>query len=505
MKRKKIVSLLLTAALALCLLSGCTTHVGEHTHTYFSQMQNVAETAANARKAESAAGQETAEAVNENALPAPANLTVDEEGNYSFDAVENAQYYYVYIYDSDSSVNAAAQSGKIPEDGSASYSGNINDFARLTYEDWSVRVTAYPDFDNSDLAASPEAKATYIKSGAVDPGEPEFYYMWTVVSGTLEIKIDGMNYSSTAYPTDVALTLTNRDDPSDVITIDLGAVTASSASGKTAEAKPDAVYDITADFAWDESFVTNPSFTATGGEARTSGSDNLIDGDFYYTSAIFLRFDFPHVQMDFDPVTGGEAGVWKNQGGSNMGWGSGEASGETDEDETDYNCYFDATPKAAENGALYSYNIHVTSPSGAITASPKLSPGSGSTEHIFGTLDIFPGGTFQMEIEYQYMKTDMMNAAVYYVPGVICEGTWTQNANGTINLSYDHENAYETDYDIVTELTGQAKIYFEANPEANTNNASASGEASGEASDATASNEPESVADGSGEATPDNS
>lgn len=492
MKQKKILAILLITALALTLLSGCATHVGEHTRTYFQQMQNVAETAANAKKAESGAAVEAAVPVDENALPAPANLSVDEQGNYSFDAVEGAQYYYLYVYDSASGVSATAQT-KIMDDGSASYSGNLGDFVRLTYGEWSVRATAYPDFDNSDLTASPEAKTSYVMTGAVEPGEPSFYYMWTVVSGTLEIKLDGLNYSGTAWPTDVTLTLTNRADPADVITIDLGAVTASSVSGETRSAQPDAVYDITADFTWDENFVTNPSFTAAGGEAMTSGSDNLIDGDFYYTSDIFLRFDFPHVQMNFDPVTGGEAGVWKNQGGGNIGF-SGEASGESDEDETDYNCYFEATPKTAENGALYSYNIHVTSPGGAITASPKLSPGSGSTEHIFGTLDIFADGTFKMEIEYQYMKTDMMNAAVYYVPGVICEGTWTENADGTINLSYDHENAYETDYDIVTELTGQAKAYFEANPDENTNSASASGEASGEASEET-----DSAGDGSGE------
>ena len=47
---------------------------------------------------------------------------------------------------------------------------------------------------------------------------------------------------------------------------------------------------------------------------------------------------------------------------------------------------------------------------------PKLSPGSGSTDRIFGTMDIFDDGTFRMEIEYQYISTDRMNSAVYYVP-----------------------------------------------------------------------------------------
>ncbi len=61
-----------------------------------------------------------------------------------------------------------------------------------------------------------------------------------------------------------------------------------------------------------------------------------------------------------------------------------------------------------------------------------------------------------MEIEYQYISTDMMNASVYYVPGVVCNGVYTTNSDGPLNLSYDHENASETDYDIVTELTGKA-------------------------------------------------
>ena len=58
-----------------------------------------------------------------------------------------------------------------------------------------------------------------------------------------------------------------------------------------------------------------------------------------------------------------------------------------------------------------------------------------------------------------------MNAAVYYVPGVICKGVYTENSDGTLNLSYDHENAQETNYDIVTELTGKAAAYGEANPD----------------------------------------
>ena len=100
------------------------------------------------------------------------------------------------------------------------------------------------------------------------------------------------------------------------------------------------------------------------------------------------------------------------------------------------------------------HDIIVSSPSGSITATPKLSPGGATTKHIFGTLDIYADGTFKMNIEYQYLRTDSMNAAVYYVPGVECDGIYSVNADGTLNLSYDHENAKETDYDIVQEVTG---------------------------------------------------
>ena len=71
-----------------------------------------------------------------------------------------------------------------------------------------------------------------------------------------------------------------------------------------------------------------------------------------------------------------------------------------------HHAYFEATPKAAENGAEYSYDIIVSSPSGSITATPKLSPGGATTKHIFGTLDIYADGTFKMNIEYQYLRTD---------------------------------------------------------------------------------------------------
>lgn len=453
MKRfKKTLPVLASAALCACFLTGCGSNVAEHTSTYFTQMGNVITTAIAASQVDRSGGSTSGDLVAENALAKPANFTVDENGNYSFDAVENAQYYYIFVYTDENSMDASAQSEKILDDGSASYTGSLNDITSFTYESWDIRVVAYPDFENSDYAASPAASCTYVVSGAVEYTELTTDYMWTVTSNKLSVKINGLDYGMTAYPTDITVTLTNTADASDVVTVDVTDVSSSSVTAETTDCKTDATYSIALDLQWDETYVTNPTYSTTGSDAETSSTENLISGDFSYSSSIFNAFDFPHVKTNFDPVAGGDAGYWYNTAETNNGSGSNES----DTEETDKNCYFVATPKTANDGALYSYDVVVTSPAGGITASPKLSPGSGSTDTIYGEMNIYDDGTFSVEIEYQYISTDMMNAAVYYVPGVICYGVYTENADGTLNLSYDHENAEETDYDIVTELTGKA-------------------------------------------------
>ena len=461
-KYMKILAVLVALALVACIATGFGSRVAEHSSTYFKQLTDVLETAvASAKVDRNPAPKEPV--VNENMLATPANLKVAADGTYSFDAVAGAQYYVVYVYESEKSMDATGQSDKIMEDGSATYSGNVSEFANLGFEEWNVRVIAYPDYASGDKQASHEASTSYIIKGEVNHGNPKVASMWNVTTNTLTVKLEGMDYGRTAYPIDVKLTLTNTADANDVVTVDLGAVSASSATAATNAVKADAVYTVKADLVWDANYVTNPTFTVSGGQAETSSVKNLLNGEFNYSSHIFHTMDFPHVCVDFDPVKGGNAGVWNNTASSNSGgWGMPQQQTTTD---TDNDVYYEAIPKAAVDGAVYSYDVEITSPSGSITASPKLSPGSGSTDIIWGTLDCYPDGSFKMEIEYQYMKTDAMNSAVYYVPGVICDGSWVDNGNGTWTLSYDHENAYETDYIITDELTGKAAAYAEANPE----------------------------------------
>ncbi|MCD8123940.1 MAG: hypothetical protein LUE23_02740 [Lachnospiraceae bacterium] len=476
---KKKWTILTVAGLTAAMLTGCSTNAAEHASTYFSQIKEVLYTATNSQRliAEAEAAAETEE-VDENALSKPANFTVDEEGNYSFDAVENAEYYYVYIYE-DSSTKEATASLKVMEDGSSTYTGNVTDIlagsseesgegeqetTTLGYGAWSIRVAACPDYENTDYTASGEAKCEYLVTGEVDYGDPQFSAMWNIFDNELTISVTGMNCSTTAYPTDIILTLTNTEDSSDVVTIDITDIDDDSVEGVTTDAQAGATYEISAEFVWDANYVTNPEYTVEGGSAETSSTDNLLTGEFYYVDDIYYSFGFPHVQLNFDPETGGQAGVWyKDPASVTTGGFSTSDEEETDEEE-DKNCYFEATPKDAENGALYSFDIVITSPAGKIYATPYTDSGQGTTI-IWGSMDVFEDGTFSMELEYQYILTDTISSGVYYVPGAICYGSYTTNSDGTLNLSYDHTNCSETDYEVVTELTGKAAEYAEENPD----------------------------------------
>lgn len=471
MKRKGAIACALL--LSISMLAGCGTNVGTHSSTYWTQMKYVLTTAMSSNsliKAAESASSTTEEEVDENAISSPENFVVNEDGTYSFDAVENAQYYIVYVYDSESSVDASYTSEKIYDDGSDSYSGTLSDLGNFTYQTWSVRVVAYPDYDNTDYTASASSRASYVVTGAVEYCEPTVGYLWFVGTNKLEIKLEGLDYSMTSYPTSIVLTLTNTADSSDVITAEMDDIDDSSVTIETEDVTAGATYSITADFTWDEEYVTNPSYSTEIGEIETDAENNAMSDTYYYSSSIYYNFDYPHYYEGFDLEEGGLFGIWviDPDSVSTGGWGwmmMEETTEEEDDEEKDYNCYFYATPTDTEDGALYTYTVMVTSPEDMIYATPLLSPDSSNTERLFGYLNIYEDGTFSVEIEYQYISYNSMNAAVNYVPGTICYGTYTTNSDGTINLSFDHENTTETEYDVVMELTGQAAEYEAANSE----------------------------------------
>lgn len=215
----------------------------------------------------------------------------------------------------------------------------------------------------------------------------------------------------------------------------------------------------------------------TAEDIAVSGTRNIISDGASYTSGIFNQFEFPFVSTGFDPadvptdkpyaqVLNEEGVVFStsSSGGNNFTFKA-------------YPLWTDAGAEKKE-GAVYSFDVRITGDS-AITATPKNSPGSASTNIIFGQLDFFENNTFELEIEYQYIRTDGMNAGVYYVPGVICEGYYYEESDGTYTLSFDSTDAYETEYEPVEELNGRASRYDEIDPDWNSSGGNNPGGPSG--------------------------
>lgn len=119
----------------------------------------------------------------DNPIATPTNFSVAEDGSYSFDAVENANYYYLAIYraedatpDSDylklEKINAVS--------GKNSYSGNIvTDFSFTDPGYYSVQLVAYPVM-GSAYDHSYRAFATYSKEGTIEAPAVEEYKEETV-------------------------------------------------------------------------------------------------------------------------------------------------------------------------------------------------------------------------------------------------------------------------------------------------------------------------------------
>ena len=117
----------------------------------------------------------------ENPLEAPGDFTVAENGDYSFDAVENADYYYLTIYRAD---DATPQSDYIKlqkidtVSGQTSYSGNIAEDLGFTDPGfYSVQAVAYPvrgsSFDHSYRSLATYGKAGVIETPSVTPYKEE--------------------------------------------------------------------------------------------------------------------------------------------------------------------------------------------------------------------------------------------------------------------------------------------------------------------------------------------
>ena len=462
-RQKKMIAL---AALSLCgtMLAGCSTTLGSNSSTFLSQMSQKISIWKNSAGAEEAAasasgtsGEEEESDDGKNAIPTPENWSVSESGAYSFDAVEGASYYIIYLYDKeDDSGSFQYMSANIPDDGSASYSGSLADLFTYCYGNYDAEVVAYPAVGDTGNKKSKAAECDLNVSGEVPAAEVG--YLWDGFSKTFSVELLNFeSYSSNSFPEELKITLTNQEDSSDVVTMSLSGISIDDDvySVSTEEVTLGAAYEVEASLTWNSELVTNASETVNlGTVTMTENENDMTEGYGYLNSDIYLSMDYPMVQHDFDLEEGGSAGTWyffvkaftTNKGieipttfvdcRNYMGEKSSMSEYHDGEDVA-----FNVAPTTAADGAEYSYTLTVSGPRDVVSMFDGFfwnDMPNGS-----GTLNLYADGTFKMEIITP--ESDGSEAGNGMGPRSInessIEGCWTENGDGTAELYYDHTSA----------------------------------------------------------------
>ncbi|HJG87420.1 hypothetical protein [Pseudoflavonifractor capillosus] len=395
MKLRKLLSLLLMVCVLGLLCTSCATTALDNINTYYAEVGAVMDDwFASSTSADGSATESQNAAAK---LDTPADFTLSENGDYSFTGVANADYYLVYFCapdatgDSDPflfSSNSIAATGT----GGETYSGNIDDLVQYGYGEYLVKVFAFPSLNDSAHAMSTAATASYSFSGAQDA--PVVDYLWNTFDGTVDVQLSNIDtYMYQAYPDSVEVTFTNTADPSDTVVVTIEDLSADHYSATSDALTRGATYDITAVNHSENAYVTNgTSDTAQVAQGVTFGGHNVISADYYYTDGIARNsFSYPQYVDRFDLINGGVF----NCGNSSISFN------------------FTATPTAASAGSAYTYSMTSDNRPFAIQD---------------GTLELYTDGTFRFD---QYSEMPPQG------PSHI-EGIWTDNGDGTANLSFDH-------------------------------------------------------------------
>lgn len=446
MKTKRAITAL-ALLLAACLgLTACSTTLGENASIYFSEVGerltilssgNTADDSdSDAESSEETSDEEEDE--NKTALASPEDFTISEDGTYSFSAVENADYYVVYLYDTALGDDASYSymSDNIAEDGSDTYTGSIIESASPAYGVYRVEVVAYPSVTSSEYKKSEASTGDLTVSGEV--AEPELEYLWDCFAETVTIQIsNSSDYSSTATYTDMTITLVDEDDSSNSVSAE---ATDGADEIVVEDVSADSTYTISVAAEWDSTIVTNPSFDEDLGSVTTYSEKNVAtDAYSYCNSDVYSYLDYPMTAESFDPENGGNAGIWYKEASADammmmMGGGSSEPS----------YIYFTATPTDTTDGSLYTYDVSIAEESGTLSISVDWFSDT-EAEPLTGTLEIYDDGTFNMSIDLKYLGEHAESGMTAYVVASNIDGKWTENDDGTLTLAYDHSSVEVTD------------------------------------------------------------
>lgn len=200
MKLRKSLSLLLCTGM-LFSLTACTTSAGTNAELYLSNVKRILFTSTDTGTASSSSSQSSAAT-----LAAPANLTVDGD-NYSFDGVDGASQYLVYLCEAGSTDDndSYIYSGVIEATGEASYQGNISEAVPHAYGEYTLKVFAMTE----DYTMSAASTAAYSTTGELPA--PDVAWSWDG-QGVLTLQLaNADDYDYAAAPDAIDVTITGAD------------------------------------------------------------------------------------------------------------------------------------------------------------------------------------------------------------------------------------------------------------------------------------------------------
>ena len=394
--KKRTALLIGGLALFVLLCSGCTSAF-TNAETYFSNTGDILSILFDSNQSINPNESTTDSAATQ--LDTPSNFTLDADGNYSFDGVEGAEYYLLYFCAPTATEDGddfLYSSQNIPaENGTGSYSGNVNDLIDYAYGSYLVKVFAFPELGYANYSMSKAATAEYTVSGAMEA--PQIDYFWNTFNGTMELQLTNIDhYTYQVYPDQVEIIFTNLDNSTDQVTVSLESPSPGHSSISTDLLTRGTTYHISAIASSSSEYVTNATTEAVSvSESVTLDNINVITDGFYYTDNIKGELVYPRVTLAFDLSNGGSLGAPLGTYGQ---------------------CRFQVTPATPASGAQYSYDLQI-----------EMDVWDNMVWTMAGALTLYEDGTLLLE------EFGMQGP----VPSSSISGFWLDNGDGTATLCYD--------------------------------------------------------------------
>ncbi|MGM9538880.1 MAG: hypothetical protein ACI3VN_11170 [Candidatus Onthomonas sp.] len=404
--KKRVSALLLVLLLALSLTGCAATTAADNASMFFSVYGAQLSTLVSGGQSGAASTDSRKQ------LETPANFPCTAAGDYSFDGVENADYYVIYLYKNGSSAYDYV-SDNITGDGTIT--GSIAEL-QYAYGDYEVTCVAYPDYTSETYRSSEPASTTMKVEGEV--AEPSLTFFWDCFTQELQvIWLNSGDYSTTDYPQTMEI---NVGGVTDTLEMD-----SSTTAYTVAGAEVGQTYEVDVTITFDSNYVSNSSFELDLGSVTCDEQANFAPEGYSYNSGLYSYADFPIAGEHFDLAAGGEIGRWKITKSANA-WMSNAS-------ETAEYLIYTATPTDTADGDAYTYSVLAANDDG----SDVYTGGFGTMNSFTGTLHLYSDNTFKVELDAIYICTDLISNAEQWHNASTIEGRWYENGDGTVDLSYN--------------------------------------------------------------------